>query len=120
MQPQQAQANQPVTVLANIANSGDEAGKYTATLKINGEAEQTMVGKVSAHAAVPVKFEVVKNTPGMYTVDINGQQSSFVIVDDDSKKPAPAKVWAVIGFVICAMGIVVVLVLLVQRRRSLY
>ncbi len=120
VQPQQAQANQPVTVYANITNSGDESGSYSATLKVNGQVEETRLGKVGGHAAVPLMFMVSREKPGSYSVDVNGQQASFIIIDDGGNKPAPTKDWAIIGFVICAIGVVVVSVLLIQRRRNAY
>jgi hypothetical protein len=118
VQPQQALANQPITVYFNIANSGDEAGSYKATLKINGQVEETRTGRVGSHAAVPLKFEVLKDKPGTYSLDINGQQSSFTILDDVGNKVKPTKDWAILGFIVCAMGVLVVSVLLIQRRRS--
>ncbi len=120
VQPQQAQANQPVTVYANITNSGDESGSYSATLKVNGQVEETRLGKVGGHAAVPLMFMVSREKPGSYSVDVNGQQASFIIIDDGGNKPAPTKNWAIIGFVICAIGVVVVSALLIQRRRNAY
>jgi len=122
VQPQQAQANQPVTVYANIANSGDEAGSYTATLKINGITEQTVSGRVGGRVAVPLKFEVLRNKPGTYNVDINGQQASFNIIDDGGKKAAltPTKDWALIGFFVCAIGVIVGLALVIRKRFADY
>jgi hypothetical protein len=79
VQPQQVAINQPVTVYASVANIGDAAGTYAATLKVNGVIEQTRLCTVGAHGAQPVQFTVTKDKPGTYTVDINNQISSFTI-----------------------------------------
>jgi hypothetical protein len=44
--PQQAAAGQPVTVLTNVVNTGDEAGSYNVVLKINGQMEQSRMVSV--------------------------------------------------------------------------
>ena len=116
VQPQQAQANQPVIIFANIANSGDEAGKYTATLKINGHVEEIKTGRVGGHAAVPMKFEVLRTDPGIYLVDINGQQSYFTVAGEQSNAGS-SRNFPLIGLIICAIGVVVVSVLLILHRR---
>lgn len=114
-QPQQAKVNQAVTIYANIANRGDEAGNYTATLKINGQVEEIKTGKVIGHVAVPLQFIISRDKPGTYTVDINGQQSIFTIAGDSSSSDN-SKTIPLIGFFLCAIGVVLVSVLLVLRR----
>ena len=110
VQPKQTRANQPVTIYANIANSGDESDNYVATLKINGHIEETRTGRVGSHAAVPLKFEILKDTPGTYNVDINGQQDYFIITVDNENKTIPIKYWVFFGFIIAAILVAVVLV----------
>ncbi|MFC1846093.1 choice-of-anchor U domain-containing protein [Chloroflexota bacterium] len=80
VEPQQAEANQPVTIYANVVNRGDIPGTYTADLKINGEVMQTRSGDIGANMGIPLKFTVYQDQPGTYTVDINGQKSFFTIV----------------------------------------
>ena len=117
---QQVRAGQPVTIYANITNSGDESGSYKAVLKINGEVEKTVTGKVGAHAAVPLKFEVIRDNPGTYTVDINGQQSYFTITGQKNATDAAGRSILLIAFILFAIGVVIVSVLLVLRRRPEY
>lgn len=101
-----------------MASGGDEAGSHTATLKINGQVEEMRTGKLGGHAAVPLQFIVSTGKPGSYQVDVNGQQASFIIVDNGGNKPRPTKAWGLIGFVLCAIGVIVVSLLLVLMRRS--
>jgi predicted outer membrane repeat protein len=115
VQPPQATANQPVTVYANIANSGDEAGNYTAILKINGQIEETRTGKIGGHIAVPLQFITYKDKPGTYNVDINGQQTSFMIVGK-SEDTDVSRMVLLSGFFTCAIGVIVVLGLLIRRK----
>ena len=88
-------------------------------LRINDAPEQVREGKVSSHAAVPLEFEVLRSDPGTYLIDINGQQAYFTIVGEqrsaDSSKTIP-----LIGFIICAIGVVVVSILLIRRLRTSY
>ena len=119
VQPRQAQSNQPIIVYANIANGGDEVGTYKATLKINDVPEQVKEGKVGGHSAVPLKFEVLRSEPGTYLVDVNDQQSYFTIAGEKRGVVSSRTIYLT-GFIVCAIGIVVVSVLLIQRRRNIY
>jgi uncharacterized repeat protein (TIGR01451 family) len=121
VQPQQAQAIQPVTIYANIANRGDESGSYTATLKINGQIEETRTGRVGGRTAVPLQFVVSKDKPGTYTVDINGQQASFTILDDGGNKFGTAAInWSLVVFILCSIIAIILLGLLIRRRLADY
>ena len=115
VQPQQTTTNQPVTVFANIANSGDEAGSYTATLKINGQVEETRTGKIGGHIAIPLQFVTTKDKPGTYTVDINGQQASFTVIGKNENTDISRTLF-LSGFFICAFGVIVILGLLIRRK----
>ena len=112
-----AQVGQPVTITANVANRGDLSGVYSAELAINGEIEQVKTGTLSGHAAIPVEFTVYKDTPGTYTVDINGQQSNFTVSGSNNIDISPANL-TLIGIIICAIGVVVTAFLLVRRRHT--
>lgn len=85
VQPGQVTAGQPVTIMANVRNSGDRNGKYAASLIINGQVETTKEFYVPGNGAVPVEFTVVKDKPGTYTVDIGGQKAYFTVVGNATK-----------------------------------
>ena len=114
------QAHQPVIIFANIANGGDEAGRYMATLKINGQVEEIRTGRVGGHGAVPLKFEIIRPAPGIYEVDINGQKSYFTVTDDAVNRAMIPKNLVLIGFIICAIAVVLVSILIILRRCSAY
>jgi len=118
VQPQQARADQPVTIFANIANSGDEADSYTATLKIDGQVEEIKTGRVGGHAAVPIQFTVYRGNPGNYSVDINGQRASFTIIDPDSNNVS--KNLPLIGLIVFAVVVIAVGAVVIMRRRASY
>ena len=115
--PQQASANQPVTITTNVVNTGDEPGNYNVALKINGLVEQSRMVSVGPLTSQPVKFTVTKAEPGTYTVDIVDQKGSFIILgDSDTGGTTGPKTGALI--VLALIGILViasVVVLLVRR-----
>jgi hypothetical protein len=115
LQPQQALANQPVTIYANVANSGDEIGNYKITLKINGVLEQVKEGNISGHAAAPLKFEVIRDKPGTYAIDLNGQSTYFTIIDNHSETDSTKTAFYIV-LVVCGIGIIISSVILVRRR----
>ncbi|GEM_PF-2342419 len=115
--PQQAYAGQPITIAANIANDGDQPGGYTASLKIDGRIEQTKVGAVDGHSAIPVSFIVSRSEPGTYAFDIGGQNGTFVVLADKPASPQPSTggiIAIVIAFLMLA-SVAVVLTLTFRR-----
>ena len=119
VQPQHAQVNQTVTVYANIINSGDQAGSYKAILKINGYDEQIKEGNIGGHGAVPIKFEILKDEPGIYNIDINGQEAYFVVADESGSE-VPLKIIPIIIIIMCTTGIIITAILLIFRKRTGY
>jgi PKD repeat protein len=115
--PQQTSANQPVIILTNVVNSGDEAGSLNVALKINGQVEQTKIISVGPQATQPVKFTVTKAQPGTYAIDIGGQTSSFTILGASStstSRSANVGMIAILFFGVLVL-IAVVGVLLARR-----
>ncbi|MBN1856805.1 MAG: hypothetical protein JW846_07630 [Dehalococcoidia bacterium] len=78
--PQQVLAGQQVTISANICNGGGEDGSQTASLAVNGVAEQSQNATVSPGACKQVTFTVAKAVPGTYSVSINGMQGQFSVL----------------------------------------
>ncbi|UCH50767.1 MAG: right-handed parallel beta-helix repeat-containing protein [Chloroflexota bacterium] len=111
--PLYAQVNQPVTITTNVVNSGQETGNYDVVLRINGKSEQNKMVSVGPGGTYPVKFTVTKSQPGTYTVNIDGQQASFTIVDNDKITSAPVN-GGIIAIIIVSLLIIVTLVMLVR------
>jgi hypothetical protein len=114
--PGQVQAGQPVTVLANVVNSGVSSGSYNVALRINGKVEQQRMVEVSPGAAYPVKFTVTKSQPGTYDVAVEGQKASFTVLGaDTSRAPASGGLIALIAMLVLVLATAVVLVMTFRR-----
>jgi hypothetical protein len=114
--PQQTSANQPVTITTNVVNTGDEAGNYNVTLKINGQLEQTRMVSVGPHGTQPLKFTVTKIQPGTYTIDIGGQRSSFTILGTSSSMASSSRGGVIAILAIGILILVTIVILLINRR----
>lgn len=115
--PQQAYTGQPITISANMANDGDVVGGYTASLKINGKLEQTKLGTVDGHSAVPVNFTISRSLPGTYAIDIGGQKGTFTILADKITSSSPANSGAIAFIIIFVLVLSTVVVLTLTFRR---
>jgi hypothetical protein len=114
VQPQQAQANQPVTIYANIINRGETPAVYTANLKINGKIEQTMTGNLGGNSVQRLEFTVYPGNPGTYIVDINGTTTNFSVLDNGKRNNSNN----IATIIIIALAVLVVIVAaLVIRQR---
>jgi hypothetical protein len=123
VQPTVASVNQPVTVVANVANSGTLEGGFTANLQINGQIEQTKMGTVAGNTYVPVEFTIVKDTPGTYNVDIGGQTTSFTVVAAGNTAGSNALSQSQIMFIaigVLAIAVIGLITAMILRRRSGY
>jgi len=115
--PKQASANQPVTIISNVVNTGDEAGNLNVTLKINGQVEQSRMVSVGPQGTQPVKFTVTKAQPGTYNVDILGKSGSFTVLGAGSSASNPSKSNGLIALLIIGVLVLTtVVVLLISRR----
>ena len=117
--PQQQYAGQPVTITTNVSNTGGCTGQYTVTLMINGQVEETRLVSVGAQSALPVKFTVTRDMPGIYDVTIGGQQASFTIVGSSTTGGSPAS-GGLIAIMLVGILVLVTAVglMLVLRRRA--
>jgi hypothetical protein len=117
VRPQQTTAGQPVTILTNMVNTGNEAGNYNVALKINGQVEQSRMVSVGPQGTQPVKFTVTKAQPGTYTVNIGDQKSSFIITGAGSRPSAGMGEGLLFVAAMAVIAILVVLLIIVARRR---
>jgi hypothetical protein len=115
--PQQTSANQPVTVTANVLNTGDLAGNYNVALTINGQVEATRTISVGPQASQPVKFTVTRDQPGTYTVNIVDKSGSFTILGNNAAGSASGKNSAVLVIlaIFAVLAVAAVVVLLTRR-----
>jgi hypothetical protein len=115
--PRQAYTGQPITISANMANDGDQGGGYTASLKINGKVEQTKIGAVDGHSAIPVTFTISRSEPGPYTVDIGGQKTTFTILAAKTTSSSPASSGTIVVIIMLVLILSTVVVLMLTFRR---
>lgn len=115
--PQQASANQSVTILTNVVNTGDEAGNYNVVLKINGQLETSRMVNVSPQATQPVKFTVTKSQAGTYAVDVSGQKGTFTILAAKTTSGPSVSSGAIVMLVMFVLIVSTIVVLLFTFRR---
>jgi len=114
--PEQTQAGQPVTVLANVVNSGASSGSYNVAVRINGKVEQQRTIEVSPGSAYPVRFTVTKSQPGTYDVAIENQKASFTVLGGTTSK-APVSGGLIVLITMAVLILATVVVLMISFRR---
>jgi len=109
--PEQVLPGQPVTVSAQVTNTGGSEGSCIVNLTVNGQVEQTKTVTLAPEAMEMVTFTVTKETPGSYTVSIGDLTEEFTVA---------ASSWLNRYWWVIVAGIVgvVILVYLLRRRRS--
>jgi len=77
--PPQALPGREVSIICNVANSGEVDGNYTASLKIDGVQVDSQNVLVPAGATQTVTFSLTQETSGTYNVAINDLSGTLVI-----------------------------------------
>jgi len=83
--PSRVNSGEVVTISILVANTGGELGRRRVTLKINGKVEAIKNVTLAAGTSKPISFATIKNTPGAYSVAVNGLIGSFMV----KEKPVP-------------------------------
>jgi hypothetical protein len=111
--PERVPPGQPVTVSAQVTNTGDSEGSYTVNLTVNGQVEQTKTVPLAPEAMGTVTFTVTKEAPGSYTVSIGDLSKEFTVV---------ASSWLNRYWWIIVVGVVAVVLLayFLWRKRAAY
>jgi hypothetical protein len=115
--PEQAYTGQPITISANMANDGDVVGGYVASLTINDKLEQTKLGTVEGHSAVPVNFTISRSQPGTYTIDIGGQKGTFTVLAAKTTSGPSVSSGAIVILIMFVLIVSTVAVLMLTFRR---
>jgi hypothetical protein len=71
----------PVTVTANVVNTGTANGTSSIKVYVNGEEESSQGVTVSSGSSTPVTFSISRNEPGTYSVYVGGTQAGSFTVD---------------------------------------
>ncbi len=121
--PTQVLPGQQVTVSANVCNSGGERGSHTASLAVNGSAEQSRDVTVSPGACKRVVFAVCRSVPGTYTVFVDGMQGQFTVLSPrlvQASVPSQQEVGlgtaGIIAIIVVAIVLIVALVFVFKRE----
>jgi len=67
-----AATGETVTVSAEVANTGEVGGTYSASLHVDGMVEQTRLVEVSPGASVTVTFSMAEDEAGTYDIELDG------------------------------------------------
>ena len=128
--PSEVYIGETVTISVVIANTGDGAGSYGVSLKINGKVEATKEITLNAGASKEVTFTAAKDVAGSYSVEVDGLSGSFAVkgkpapppppptVPPPVIPPAPAINWPLIWGIVGGVVVVGIIIFLVARRRG--
>ena len=111
-----------VTITIDVKNIGGMEGSYAISLLINNVLEETKRVILAPEALKTVSFAVIKDEPGIYSVDVDSLTRSFEVMEVTAPSAAPVVSWAVLGRVIGGALIIIAVILsviLVRRRRAL-
>lgn len=81
VEPSSALAGQPVTVSADVTNSGDTEGTHTIILLVNGAEESRQNITLAAGAGQTVTFNLAKDAAGEYEIEVAGLKGELAVVD---------------------------------------
>jgi len=125
--PSEVYIGETVTISVVITNTGDGAGSYEVSLKINGKVEATKGVTLNAGASEEVTFAAAKDVAGSYSVEVDGLGGSFTVKGKPAPPPppppvtppvAPAVNWPIIWGIMAGVLVVGVIIFLVARRRG--
>jgi len=120
IQPTEVEPDEVVTVTVSVANTGGTEGSYSVVLKINGVTEAEKSVTVAADSSQSVSFTVTREEAASYSVVVDGQSGSFVVVAPAPPPPPPpsptAINWLVLGPIIAVIVVGLLIFFLVRRR----
>jgi hypothetical protein len=127
--PSEVYIGETVTISVVITNTGDGAGSYEVSLKINGKVEATKGVTLNAGAIEGVTFATAKDVAGSYSVAVNGLSGSFTVKEKPPPPPpptvpppvippAPVINWPLIWGIVGGVVVVAIIIFLVARRRG--
>jgi Tol biopolymer transport system component len=105
----------PVTVTANVANTGAVNGSTRLTLYVNGQEESGQGITVNSGSSTPVTFSVSRNEPGAYAVYVGGTNAGSFIVEEFA---GPGPIAIGVGLLLLIVFAAVIIVYRSQRSRQ--
>jgi len=116
--PQEIYQGDMVTVTVNLSNTASVDGVYEANLKINGTAEDEKSVRVDPRGTGSIEFELSKEIPGEYSVDVNGLQGSFTVIEGTNPDKSSNTSIIVIIAVVVVITAGVILLLLLRKKNT--
>lgn len=77
--PDRVKQGENITVSTIVTNTGEVAGNHSLVLKIKGVVEAVEEVSLGPGASQRVAFDVIKDMPGFYQVDLEGLTGRFVV-----------------------------------------
>jgi PGF-pre-PGF domain-containing protein len=111
--PSQVSVGEEVSISVTVTNTGDLAGTYTVTLKINGIVENTENVTLAGGATMVVTFTISEDIEGTYNVEVGVQTGAFTVA---KLQPTPMS-WPLIVGVVGAIGISVSTAFYIRKMR---
>jgi hypothetical protein len=125
--PSAVYVGEAVTISVLVTNSGDAAGSYAVTLKIDGVAEETKEITLDAGVSEEVTFTTTKNMAGTYSVEVGGLRGSFMVKEQPEETTPPPEIpeeptinWPIIWGAMAGVLVVGVVILWIAIRRRAY
>ncbi|RLF22329.1 MAG: hypothetical protein DRN15_06255 [Thermoprotei archaeon] len=77
--PKEIKVGEKVRIIIKVRNPSEETISQTIVLKINGTIEATKDIILAGGAIETISFEVIKEAPGIYIVEVNGKRGTFIV-----------------------------------------
>lgn len=87
--PAEAEIGSTLTISILVGNTGGKKGTCQVTLIINGEVEESKDVVVDAGTSTTVTFTTSRDSPGTYSVEVNGLVGSFRVEAKSTPTPPP-------------------------------
>jgi len=77
--PERVKQGESITISAVVTNTGEVTGSYSVVLKIKGTVEAIEEVNIGPGGSQRVAFDITKDTPGFYNIDLEGLTGRFVV-----------------------------------------
>jgi hypothetical protein len=116
--PAEVDIGEEVTISLLVANTGDAAGSYEVTLKIDDVAVATEAVTLAAGASEVVTFTATRDVAGTYAVSVGDLSGTFVVKQAaaEGEEGKPLNPWVVAGIVAAVIAVALIAVMLSRRR----
>jgi len=102
--PEVVSAGGNVTVVLRVDNTGDQAGAYILSLKVDGTEIQTSDSTLGRHRHERPRFVFVASGAGLHNVTVGGLTGSYTV--EAAPVAGGINWWVLIGIIIAAAAIV--------------